>query len=245
MAVDIVITENSNNAPPLQQWQAGWFLLLVAIAGLVLMMLLLVWLYHTMQNPRLYLVKTDPAGRPGVTWKAAVRYLLVTAVMIVIWYFIILMILSVATGSRTPQAIGVLAAAVIGAARVLAHMSPEGSHELGKTIPLAVLSVIIIGGGGPSPEGWGHTVLELIDNGSTLDTYYLLLVILDVVVTIIWFLMVRRRWDKAHSVTRVAARPRPLGPFGRAMRKSLDFGKPTPATTYRVTAKAGGDGKAD
>ncbi|MEI8083364.1 MAG: hypothetical protein WCI74_16120 [Actinomycetes bacterium] len=243
MAVSVVIDENSNNSPALQQWQSSWFLLFIVIIGLVLMMLILVWLYHTMQNPRLYLIKTDPTGRPSVTWTAVVRYLLVTAVMIVIWYFVILMILSVATGSRTPQAIGVLAAAVIGAARVLAHMSPEGSHELGKTIPLAVLSVIIIGGGGPSPQGWGHTVLELIDNGSTLDSYYLMLLLLDVVVTIIWFFVVRWRWDRAHSVAQAAARPRPAGPLRRAVRKARDFGKPAPTLTYRVTARAGGDAK--
>lgn len=237
LAVEILVEDQNGNFPP---WSTGWQQLLGAVVALVLTMFVLLWLYHSMQTPRLFLTRKPPAGRPGVTWESVLRYVVLTPILIFIWYAVLLFILTVATNSRTAEAIAVLAAAVVGAARVLSHVSPEGSHELGKTVPLAVLSVIILGGGGPSVQGWGSTVQELVSNGNRLDTYYFALVALDVVVTAIWFMAIRWHWEGQQADSQRTRWRLSLAPTRRRIRQALDFGKPAAGHLYRIAA-AGAD----
>lgn len=233
LAVEILVEEQDDGFPA---WSTGWEQLLGAVIALVLTMFVLMWLYRSMQTPRLFLIREPPTGRPGVTWESVLRYVVLTPILIFIWYAVILFILTVATNSRTAEAIAVLAAAVVGAARVLSHVSPEGSHELGKTVPLAVLSVIILGGGGPSAQGWGSTVQELVSNGNRLDTYYFALVALDVVVTTIWYLAIRWRWEGQQADSQRTRWRLSFAPTRKRIRQALDFGKPAAGQLFRIAA---------
>ena len=121
-----------------QFWTADWATLLLAVVGLSLIMLMLFYVYRSMQRPRLRTV-VEANGKPGVRWQAVVRYLVTMPFMVVWWYLVILLIVAAASNSRTPEQIAVLSAGVVGGARVLAHIHTDASEELGKTVPLAVL----------------------------------------------------------------------------------------------------------
>lgn len=210
--------------------------MLSAVLALVVATALLLWVYRSMQHPRLYLVSDPANGQPGTTWQALVRYLVLTPIMVGFWFTVILMILTIAAGSRSGGALALAAAAVVGAARVLAHISPEGSHELGKTIPLAVLSLILIGGSNPSLEHWSDVLNEIGANSGALDTYYWTLLALDVLVTGLWFVRQRSRWA-GHQPGSSRARWRlDLRPVTKALRSVRDFGKTPTANSTPLEA---------
>lgn len=224
LAVIIDFDAASSEPGTFDQWSADWAVVVFSVLGLVLAMLILMWVYTSMQHPRLYLT-ADADGRPGTTVKSAVRYLVLTPIMVGVWYFVIALILSVATTSRTPEQIAVLSAAVIGAARVLAHITADGSHELGKTLPLAVLSIILIGGSQPTPDEWMNTMIDLANNVDQIDTYYYILVALDFVMTALWFAEKRWHWlglQKGSNRSKIRAAALPFTNFLRNIR---DFGK--------------------
>ena len=69
---------------------------------------------------------------PTARWQAIVRYVVLTPIMVFFWLWAMLFILTVAADNRSAQALALSAAVVVGAARVLAHISPEGSTSLGR-----------------------------------------------------------------------------------------------------------------
>lgn len=193
--------------------------------GLALVMGLILWVYRSMQRPRLYLQYREPDLRPVVTWQAVLRYLVTTGLSLFVWMTALLVILTVAAQDRTAEQIALAMAAVIGASRVLAHVLPEGAHELGKTIPLAVISLILLGGSTSDIEQ--ETIwTDLEANAAVLDTYYFILIIFDIVLTALWTLRQFGKWDTNQQGTwrhRVRSTWRR---WVRPLHIIRDFGKP-------------------
>lgn len=208
-----------------QRWSASWADVVAGSIVLAIGMGVIMWVYHSMQKPRLYLRYREADLRPIVTWQALVRYLVTTAISLVIWLFVILLILTVAANNRTAEEIAIAAAVVIGASRLLAHISPEGSHELGKTIPLAVLSIILLGSS-LDGQSWAGLVEDLDANTGIIDSYYWALLIFDIILTTWWTLRQFAKWDTNQVGTwrhRVRSRyRRAIKPF----QWIRDFGKP-------------------
>lgn len=180
---------------PPELFTSDWLTVVGFSVGLALVTGLLVWIYRTMQVPRLFIGHHPDTGRPTLSWKAVVRYVVMTPIMVTWWYMVIVIILSLAAPTRTAEQVAVGAAAVVGAARLLAHIMPEASHELGKTIPLAVITIILISGIGQSLESWGATLEDFDYNTGLLNTYFYALIALDFLITGWWLWRQYSRWN--------------------------------------------------
>ncbi len=66
----IINTESGSGEPTstFDQWSADWQVVAFSVLGLVVAMLILMWVYTSMQHPRLYLTR-DRNDRPGVKFK--------------------------------------------------------------------------------------------------------------------------------------------------------------------------------
>ena len=221
-------------ASPIEKWTADWPDLLFGVIGLMILMGIILWAYRSMQHPRLYLAISPKDGAPTARWQAIVRYLVLTPIMVFLWLWAILIILTIAADNRSAQALALAAAVVVGAARVLAHISPEASHELGKTIPLAVLTIILLGGGVLNGDSgvnrWGELLAGIDENIDVVNTYYLFLVVLDVVITGLWVLRERVNWRSELPGSNRRRFTAKLVPLTNAWRSVRDFGK---ASTHK------------
>ncbi len=206
-----------------------------AAIGLAVITAMIVWVYRSMQHPRLYLSPNAETGEPQASWQSLVRYLVLLPIVLAVWLFVIILIMTVAANDRTAEQIALAAAAVVGAARVLAHTSPEGSHELGKTIPLAVLSIIILGGT-PDGNSWADIINDIDKNGDALDGAYVTLLILDVVLTGLWYWRVRAQWREERPTSVITRLVTWMKPGLAVFRNVRDFGK-----TKESKAKPYGD----
>lgn len=162
----------------------------------------LLWLvYRTMQHPRLPVNRHDDRP-PSANLAGVVRYLVTTPIMILFWLTVFLFLLSTAAEDRNAAEVIVAATAVIGGARLLAHTKEEIAHELAKTVPIAILGFIVIGGGFAGVEKMASTFDDVFGTFGTLfDSYYVGLILFDFVLTAIWFLAIRWSWLRARRRT--------------------------------------------
>ncbi len=209
------------------EWTSGWAQLLTGIIALSLLMALLIWVYHSMQRPRLYLgVSTGPQlGEPHASSESIIRYAVTTPVALLVWLIALITILTIATSERTGEEIALAAAVVIGATRLLAHLSPVAAHEISKTIPLVVVTIILIGGAGGA-ENFVRNVEEIVANADSVDAYYFLLLAFDVLVTTLWALRVRSRWRANLPDSRRREMRTALAPLRDSIRSIRQFGRP-------------------
>lgn len=206
-------------------WETDALFLLMAIAGLTVLVAVIVWIYRTMQRPRLRPSVDADSGAATFAWQALVRYLVTTPIMVFIWFSAILIILTWAARDRSAEELVIAAAAVVGAARLLAHLDEEMARELGKTIPLAVVGVILIGRTSATWQEFVGAIDEFDRNWSTIDDYYFLLVGFDLLVTAVW---VGLHFGRGHNLIVRVSQAR----LGRATRSALapwravrDFGR--------------------
>lgn len=207
-----------------QTWETDALFLLMSIAGLTVLVAVIVWIYRTMQRPRLRPTVDPDSGAVALSWQAVTRYFVTTPIMVLIWFSAILIILTWAARDRSAEELVIAAAAVVGAARLLAHLDEEMARELGKTIPLAVVGVILIGRSSATWQEFVGAIDEFDHNWATIDDYYWLLVVFDLFVTAVWIglhygrghdLMVRLSHARVGRVVRTAFAPvRAVRDFG-------------------------------
>lgn len=217
------------------EWTTGWAELLIGVVSLCILMGILLWVYHSMQKPRLYLgtkhverpgsSSETATGEPTVTWEAILRYLGTTAVALIVWYAALLVFLTVATKDRSGEDIALVAAVVVGTARLLAHINPEASHEIGKSVPLVIVSIILIGGAS-GEENFINVLTEIAANINAIDNYYWLLLIADILITTVWALLVRSRWRANQPGSRRREIRKSLAPLRESLRSIRGFGRP-------------------
>lgn len=122
------------------------------------------------------------------------RYLFTTPFVVTFWMMVFLMLLAAASTDRTAEDVIVATTAVIGGARLLAHCNEEIAHELAKTVPIAILGFIIIGGGFAGTDELVSVLDETVRLGPLIDTYWLGLILFDFALTGVWFVAIRWRW---------------------------------------------------
>ncbi len=164
--------------------------------GMALLATLLWMAYKTLQHPRLP-VNRPASSPPSVTWSGVLRYLLTTPLMVAFWMFVLLALLTAAARDRSGEQIVVATSAVIGGARLLAHIHEEIAHELAKAVPIAILGFILIGGGFTGIDAATRTVEQI--PVALVDTYWLGLVMFDVIITALWFGAIRLAWRRRSS----------------------------------------------
>lgn len=218
-------------------WSVDWADVLLAALGLAILMLLLQWVYRSMEVPRLYITPDPKTGEPGVRWQSIVRYFVLLPFAAYVWLLVLLVVLITASGTRSAQSLALGAAAVVMASRFLAHINPEASHELGKIIPLVVLSLLLIGGSSPG-ERLYSSLIEVGENFGSIDNFVFMIVVVDIVMTWIWFWRKRSRWQGRQSGTRRSLLRISLRPATDPLKAVWNFGKVEAVATSA-------DGKSD
>ena len=175
---------------------SGLIQALVAMAAVVL---ILRSIYRGMQHPRLAL-QEHPDAPPTVSWQSVRRYVWTPLVLIPLWYLAILAVLVIAANRggtvRPPLELVVAAAVVVGASRLLAHLNLEAAHELAKSVPLTLISLILISGQTVSLMGAIVLGGALFLLGGSVLISLLWLGVFDVVITAVWFGYQRRAWRR-------------------------------------------------
>lgn len=101
--------------------------------------------YRAMQRPRIVLTEVEPG-----TWRArrrdVVLYLVSIPFLVTAWDLFLILVLVIGANTLSARQIMVVASAVIVAVRVLAHVTRELSHELAKSIPLTLVTLVLING---------------------------------------------------------------------------------------------------
>lgn len=182
-------------------WHVSGFELLGYIAVAAVAILVLRSIYRGMQRPRLALNYHD--DRPPTTSAAAIaRYAVTPFLLIPLWYASILGILVLAAnrgqGLRPGQELLIAAGVVVGGSRLLAHVNLEGAHELAKSVPLTMVSIIIISGTVISLDAFLVTSYLLALNLVAIAYFVVWLAALDAVFTFGWLLWRRAEWHHQH-----------------------------------------------
>ncbi|MEI2717350.1 MAG: hypothetical protein V9E98_10195 [Candidatus Nanopelagicales bacterium] len=179
-------------------------------AGMALFAAILWLVYRTMQHPRLPVIRSDTAA-PRANWAGVLRYVVTIPIMMCFWLLALFLLLSAAAIERTAEEVVVASVAIVGGARLLAHTNEAIAHELAKTVPIAILGFLLIGGGFAGVEQF-EQILSTAP-GDLMDSYLVALICFDVLLTAIWFVVLRLRWFR---LQRRAAEDKPrLGPWGR------------------------------
>lgn len=186
--------------------------------GMALVATLLWVAYRTMEHPRLPVIRPEQSA-PTTTWQGVVWYLITTPFMVFFWQLVLLGLLTMVAGERTPVDMVVATCAVVGGARLLAHIKPDIAHELAKSVPVAILGFLIIGTGFVGLDRWAQATTEVpLD---LLDDYFVGLVVWDVVLTTLWFVAIRLRWH--HRSRRTAAGKPADGPLRQTIHRLRDI----------------------
>lgn len=172
--------------------------MLQMVVATALAILLLRTIYRGMQHPRLKL-HWHEAGPPTTTLKAIAAYLVTPILLIPLWYLAILVILVIAAnrGSqlRPAEELILVAGLIVGASRLLAHVNLDAAHELAKSVPLTLISLILISGQTISVIGAVVLVNALAASGAWMLNMILFLMVSDIVLTTLWFFYRRVRWQ--------------------------------------------------
>lgn len=180
----------------------------------------LLWVsYRTMQHPRLPVNRSDER-RPSVTVSGVLRYAVTTPIMVSFWMLVLVTLLSAAAKDRTSLQILLAASAVIGGARLLAHVKEEIAHELAKAVPITILSFIIIGGGFTGIEPFFNAVDQI--PWEVVDRYWVGLLVWDVFLTAVWFAAMNLSWTRRQR--RVAHGGQEDTGLARVLRRLRDIG---------------------
>jgi hypothetical protein len=111
-----------------------------------------------------------------------------------------MVILVIAANSLSGDAIVVVSSAIVLAARAFAHISPERSHELAKTVPLTLVTLVLISGGIRDQASLEAIATELGQLTITPQATALLLVA-EYVIALAWYWIgVRWLWPRGRDV---------------------------------------------
>lgn len=173
------------------------------ILGYVVLIVLAMWVavivYRSIQRPRIVLTEEQP----GV-WRArrrdVVQYLLSIPFLLSLWAGSLIFILVIGTNNLTGREIEAVAAAVVIAARLFAHISPERSHELAKTVPLTLVTLVLISGSIRDFASMGSVFDEFLRTQLTWPATFLM-VGMELLFTALWYWVgVRWLWPRGRNV---------------------------------------------
>lgn len=159
----------------------------IALAtGIALMTMLAVLMWRAMQRPRLRLVWDDSRDRWTTTRRDIVQYVLSVPVLVFAWYYYLLLILLIAPNRLTAFKLALAPAALILAARFLAHVWKEAAHNLAKTVPLVIVTTVLLT---LTVKSDADAALLFTDGHDVSLTWpsMILLVVADYVFTAAWF----------------------------------------------------------
>lgn len=173
------------------------------ILGYVVLIVLAMWIavivYRSIQRPRIVLTEE----RPGV-WRArrrdVVQYLLSIPFLLGLWAGSLIFILVIGTNNLSGREIEAVAAAVVISARLFAHISPERSHELSKTVPLTLVTLVLISGSVRDLQTMAAVFDEFVRTQLTWPATFLMIGT-ELLFTALWYWVgVRWLWPRGRNV---------------------------------------------
>lgn len=177
---------------------AGDVLQLVAI--LVVSMVAIVLAYRAMQRPRLVLHPVSPhryRARP----RDVVQYVVSMLVLIVLWTAALQLILIFTNNGLTAVEITAVSSAIVVAVRLFAHLSHEHAHELAKSIPLTIVTLLIVTSNGWRPDEALDSLGRELDRTEVTVPANLVVVGAEFLICALWYWVGVRWWyARGHDV---------------------------------------------
>ena len=161
-------------------------------AAIVIATLLAVVIWRAAQKPRLRLVFDPVRDRWTTTTRDVVQYALSIPLLMLLWYYYFLVILLIAPNRLSVFKLILAPAAVILAIRCLAHIWREAAHNLAKTVPLVIVTTVLMTLTVKSQQEW----LAFQGNGRMAELSgpaAITLVLADYLFTAVWFFLGARR----------------------------------------------------
>lgn len=175
---------------------------LVTAVTLAVMTVLAVLCYRAMEKPRLLLTPT-PDG-PRAMQGDVIRYAVSIPFLTGLWVLYFVVILTIARNNLDAKGVLITAAGVVIGTRILAHVWGDAAREIGKVVPLAIVTLVLIAGNVREGNVLDDFVEELANIDFALPTYVLIFAC-DYVITAIWY-WGWIRWAQPHLEVRRAAR---------------------------------------
>jgi hypothetical protein len=166
---------------------------------IVLAMWIAVIVYRSIQRPRIVLTEVAD-GEWRARRRDVVQYLISIPFLLLLWTASLVFILVVGTNNLSGFEIQAVASAVVIAARLFAHVSPERSHELSKTVPLTLVTLVLISGSVRDFETMGAVLDEFARTELTWPATFTVLWA-ELLFTALWYWVgVRWLWPKGRNV---------------------------------------------
>ena len=177
----------------------------VLVAGLLLalMTVLAVLCYRAMERPRLVL--TDTPEGPRALEGDVIRYAISIPFLTALWIGYFIVILAIARNNLAASDVLVTAAGVVLGTRILAHVWTDAAREIGKVVPLTIVTLVLIAGNIRDDDALEGIIDDLAAIDFALPTYVLIFS-LDYVITAVWY-WGWIRWGQPLRAARRAARP--------------------------------------
>lgn len=164
-----------------------------------------VLVYRSMQRPRLAIYTEQ--GRWRTRPAHVLIYVASVPFLVLFWWSVLFFILLL---TNTPldgiQTIAITGSIIL-AVRILAHVWREPAHELGKSIPLTLITLVLISGGIRDADSF----IEVVDEAAGVDITVqaiALLVMADWVITALWY-FIGVQWLASEQVRVPGVPPRP------------------------------------
>lgn len=158
--------------------------IVVTAVALAVLTLLAVLVYRAMERPRLLLTQT-PEG-PRALRRDVLQYAISIPALTSLWVGYFIVILAIARNNLSAFDVLVTAAAVVVGTRILAHVWSDAAREIGKAVPLTIVTLVLIAG-----NMRDDAALEiLIEDLNALDfswPAYLMVFTLDYIITAAWY----------------------------------------------------------
>ena len=167
--------------------------LLMLTVAIVLATVFSVGLYRAMQKPRLRLVFDDEKSRWTVTKRDLVQYAISMPVLVMMWYLYFTMLLFIAPNKLSALGLLLVPAAFILSVRFLAHLWHEAAHNLGKAVPLILVTSVLLTWSTKSDADL-ERLAQADDNLDPTWPFMLTLLFIDYIFTACWFYVGARRW---------------------------------------------------
>ncbi len=155
-------------------------------------------IYRAMERPRLRLTDT-PQGQRAAP-RDIVQYAISIPILILLWITFFTIILSIADNRLDALSLAVIPASIVMATRLLAHLNSRVAHELGKAVPLTLITLILIAGGVREESALEELIEELISIGISWPALILVFAF-DFVITAVWYWVYVRWWRPRHPTT--------------------------------------------
>jgi hypothetical protein len=166
---------------------------------IVVAMWIAVIVYRSIQRPRIVLHEVAD-GEWRARRRDVVQYLVSIPFLLLLWTASLVFILVVGTNNLSGFEIQAVASAVVIAARLFAHISPERSHELSKTVPLTLVTLVLISGSVRDFETMGAVFEDFTRTELTWPATFTVLWA-ELLFTGLWYWVgVRWLWPRGRSV---------------------------------------------